>query len=81
MYAISIESKILNNRGMKYLSGISLELYLAQLVKFRGVEKLHGLYILRNCIVGFWATWIVGIVGLVVFIEVWKKFFRENSLG
>ena len=75
MYSISVESRLLNNKGMKYLSGISLELYLAQMVIFRGVEKLHGLYIFGNGIVGFVASWFMVIVGLIVFIETWKKLF------
>lgn len=45
MYAISVESKILSNKVMKYLSGISQELYLAQMVIFRIVEKVKCLYL------------------------------------
>ena len=73
MYAISVGSKVLSNRAMKYLSNISLELYLAQMVIFRGVEKAHGLYILGHGIVGFITTWVVIVIGLIIFIEIWKR--------
>lgn len=41
MCAISANGKVLNNKAMKYLSGISLELYLAQMVIFSLIEKIH----------------------------------------
>ena len=44
-YAISVDSRVLSNKVMKYLSGVSLELYLAQMVIFRVVEKTNCLYI------------------------------------
>ena len=72
MYAISIDSKILNNKAMKYLSGISLELYLAQMVIFRCIEKANCLYIFGNGWLSFLIVWIAVVVGLIIFIEVWK---------
>ncbi|ORU01447.1 protein of unknown function DUF33 [Anaerovibrio sp. JC8] len=76
IYSISVESRILSNSVMKYLSGISLELYLAQMVIFRGVEKLHGLYILGNGLLGFMTTCLFVVGSLIVFIEVWKYLER-----
>lgn len=73
MYAISVDSKILSNRIMKYLSGISLELYLAQMVIFRIVEKVHCLYLAGNGWQSFIMVWIIVIALLIVFIEVWKR--------
>lgn len=73
MYAISIDSRILSNKVMKYLSDISLEFYLAQMVIFRVVEKAKCLYIFGNGWISLITSWIVIIVGLIVFIEIWKR--------
>lgn len=73
MYAISVDSKVLRNKAMKYLSGISLELYLAQMVIFRVVEKAKCLYLFGREWISFLAVWIAVVVGLTVFIEVWKR--------
>ena len=60
---------------MKYLSGISLELYLAQMVIFRVIEKAQCLYLVGNGWVSFLLVWIVVILGLIAFIEVWKSIY------
>lgn len=73
MYAISVDSKILSNKVMKYLSGISLELYLAQMVIFRVIEKVKCLYLFGHGWLSFVIVWVAVIVGLIVFIEVWKR--------
>ena len=76
MYAISVDSKLLSNKVMKYLSGMSLELYLAQMVIFRVIEKAKCLYIFGHGWISFLVVWMVVVVGLVVFIEVWKKTYK-----
>lgn len=73
MYAISVKSPVLSNRVMKYLSGISLELYLAQMVIFRVIEKIHCLYLLGHGRPSFLLVWVGLVVGLIVFIEIWKR--------
>lgn len=73
MYAISVNSKILSNKVMKYISGISLELYLAQMIVFRILEKVNGLYLLGCGWCGFISSWIMIVAGLIVFIELWKR--------
>lgn len=73
MYSVSVKSRILSNKMMEYLSGISLELYLAQMVIFRVVEKLHGLYLFGHEWVSFMAVWVAVVVGLILFVEVWKR--------
>lgn len=47
VYAISGERKWLSNKVVKYLSGISMEIYLSHMVLFRFTEKL-GLDALTN---------------------------------
>lgn len=73
IYAFSVESRILSNRVMRYLSGISLELYLAQMVVFRVVEKVHCLYLVGHGWGSFLIAWVLVVVGLLVFISVWKR--------
>lgn len=73
MYAISVKSLILSNKLMKYLSGISLELYLAQMIIFRVIEKANCLYLFGKGWISFLAVWIAVVVGLIVFIEIWKR--------
>ncbi|MBR3311402.1 MAG: acyltransferase [Solobacterium sp.] len=72
MYAITVDSKILSNKVMKYLSGISLELYLAQMVIFRFVEKAKCLYLFGRGWTSFVAVWILVVAGLIAFVELWK---------
>ena len=74
MYAIGVKrSKILSNKVMKYLSGISLELYLAQMFIFRIIEKINSLYLAGHGWVSFLLVWVAVVVGLIVFIEIWKR--------
>lgn len=73
IYAISTDSPLLHNRVTHYISGISLELYLAQMVVFRALEKLHVLYLLGHGWLGFTAVWLAVVAGLILFIELWKR--------
>lgn len=75
-YAISVESKFLSNKVMHYLSGISLEMYLAQMVIFRVIEKAKCLYLFGNGWISFLMVWAALSIGLVLFIEVWKRLFN-----
>jgi len=79
MYGISVKSKILSNKVTKYMSGISLELYLAQMVIFRVIEKVGLLYKLGYGWGGFLTIWFIEILGLIVFVEVWGKIERIFS--
>ena len=40
-YAVGSKDKVLNNCVAKYLSGISMEIYLSHMLVYRAVEKLH----------------------------------------
>ncbi len=73
MYAISVKSAFLSNGVMKYLSGISLELYLGQMVIYRVIEKLHLLYLFENGIASYFTSWIIIVIVLIAFIELWKR--------
>lgn len=71
-YAIGVKSWFMNNRVMKYLGGISMEMYLAQMVVFRVIEKAGLLYKFGGGWLSFIVVMILEISLLVVGIEVWK---------
>lgn len=75
-YAVGVNDHFLNNRIMHYFSGISMEMYLAQMVIFRVIEKVHLIYLFGKTGIGGWTsfliTFLLVIVGLVVFIEVFR---------
>lgn len=75
-YAVGSNSSFLSSRLMKFLSGISMEMYLAQMVVFRVVEKLHLLYVFGRTGVGGWISFLLAFIlvdlGLVCFIECYK---------
>lgn len=75
-YAIGSNSGFLSSKFMKFISSISMEMYLAQMVVFRVVEKLHLLYVFGNTGVGGWISFLLTFtlvdLGLVCFIECYK---------
>ena len=76
-YAIGSNSKFLSSKLMKFLSSISMEMYLAQMVIFRVVEKLHLLYVFGDTGISGWSSFLLAFVltvfGLICFIECYKK--------
>lgn len=82
-YAIGVDSKILGNKVMTFLSGISLEIYLSHMFVFRFMEKLHVQYLFGE---DNWLSYIVlclltfiGLMTLIfgykLAIAVLKKYF------
>lgn len=73
MYAIGTENIVLKNPVTKFLSGISMEIYLSHMMIFRIVEKLH----LQNLAGNGWGSYIITCVlvvaGATVFSTVAKK--------
>lgn len=76
IYAIGSNSNLLSSKPMRFLSGISMEMYLAQMVIFRVVKKLDMLYIFGNTGIGGWFSFLLAFVltvfGLICFIEGYK---------
>lgn len=58
-YAIGVDSRFLSCRPARGLSGISMELYLAQMVVFRVVQRLGLLYLFGTGGVGGWTSYLV----------------------
>lgn len=77
MYSISVESKILSNRFVKYISGISFEMYLAHMFIFRVVEKTQVIYLIGNGISSLLLTCFIVVFGLIVFIPIWRLIYKK----
>ena len=67
------------NKVMKYLGSISMEMYLAQMVVFRFVEKLGLLYIFGNGYLSFAVACLLTVGGLIAVIELWKLLLKLFS--
>ncbi len=77
MYAISVDSVILNNKCARYLSGISMEMYLSHMFIFRILEKTKLLYLFGHGIISFLITFLAVISGMILFIEIWKYIYTK----
>lgn len=71
MYAISVNSIILSNAFTKYISGISMEMYLSHMFVYRIVEKFHGLYVFGHGWISLVFSWFLVVLVLIVFIQIW----------
>lgn len=80
-YAIGNDSKFLASRPVRYLSSFSMELYLAQMLSFRVVERAHLLYVFGSAGTNGWLSFVVAscftVAGLIVFIETYKWAVRH----
>lgn len=72
MYAIGTEGQVLNNRFTKYLSGISMEVYLCHMIAFRGVEIFHLSNYIEQPDVLYWLTCLLTLVGAIIFSHIAK---------
>ena len=81
IYALGSKDLFLNNRVVRFISGISMEVYLCHMVMFRVVERIHierfiadgdVLYILTCCLV---------IMGAIVFSWFMKNYMIPRLLG
>lgn len=75
VYAIGTHGIVLNNRMVKYLSSISMEIYLCHMVCFRVIEKLGLTRHFSNEMMKYAITSILVIVMAVVFSHVMKFYF------
>ena len=67
IYAIGSKDLILNNRVAKYLSGISMEIYLCHMMFFRVASMLHLDKFIGQCDVLYVVTCIVTLIGATCF--------------
>ena len=72
MYAIGSKDIVLNNRVAKYLSGISMEIYLCHMMFFRVASMLHLDKFIHNNDILYVATCIATLFGAICFSHVIK---------
>ena len=75
IYAISADTKILNNKVTQYLGGISMEIYLCHMMCFRGVSLLRIDRFVENCYVYYWIACLGTILGAIIFSHIIKYKF------
>lgn len=74
MYAIGSKDIVLNNRGAKYLSGISMEIYLCHMMFFRVASMLHLDKFTHNNDMLYVATCLTTLIGAICFSHVIKYY-------
>ena len=74
MYAIGSKDKVLNNRLAKYLSGISMEIYLCHMMFYRVVSMIHLDKFIGQCDVLYMMTCIGTLIGAICFSHVVKYY-------
>lgn len=82
MYAIGSKNIVLNNRVAKYLSGISMEIYLCHMMFYRVSSMLHLEKFIHNNNMLYVATYIATLIGAICFSHVVKYYvfpFMENK--
>lgn len=68
-------AKLLSNRAVRMISGISMELYLSHMITFRVLEKLHLLRLAGNGAAGWLLTTLLVAVGTATFALLVRKGF------
>lgn len=72
--AISMEPKVLDNKIAVYLSGLSMEIYLAHMLIFRVVETLNLNTFIHQSDILYLANVVSTFLGAVVFAHVMKRY-------
>lgn len=67
------QNKWLSNRLTRFISEISMEMYLAHMVVFRVVEKLHIENVCHNAILRYVITYFMVVLLLIVGIKLYRK--------
>lgn len=71
-YAVGSKDKVLNNRIVKYLSGISMEIYLSHMLVYRAIERLPIENIVAQHDLLYVVTSLLTIAGVICFAHVVK---------
>lgn len=72
MYALDGKSRMLNNKIVTYLSGISMEIYLCHMMFYRVVEKFQIDKVVHQCDILYVATFLVTLAGAICFSHIVK---------
>lgn len=72
-YAISVKSSLLANKFTKFMSSISMEIYLAHMFIFRVLEKIKLLHVFTNEILSYILASVLVLVGVTAFAYIVQK--------
>ncbi len=78
IYAISTNSMFLNNKFTNFLSKISMEMYLAQMVVFRGIMMIHPERYIQNDTILYVAVSLATLVLLIPFTYITKYYIVDK---
>lgn len=81
IYAISTNNLFLNNKITSFLSKISLEMYLAQMFAFRGVQLLHLENYVSNATLLYILTSILTLAVVIPFTYITKTFIVDKIVS
>lgn len=85
IYALGSTDIILNNGVARFISHISMEIYLCHMVLYRGVELIHLERLIPDADILYWTTCLLVIIGAIIFSWSMKKyvlnFNRYNILS
>lgn len=76
-YAISFDSKVLNNKITNFISNISLEIYLCHMVIFRVIEKLKLTHIVSNNLISYFITFVGVVIGAIILSYVFQIILKK----
>ena len=74
IYAIGSKDAVLNNRVVRYLSGISMEIYLCHMMFYRVASMLHLDKFIKQCDLLYIATCVATLIGAICFSHVMKYY-------
>lgn len=72
VFSIGSNTKVLNNRFTKYLSGISMEVYLCHMMCFKAIEMLHLERYISQADLLYWLTCIMTLGVAITFSHIVK---------
>lgn len=81
LYAIGSKDVVFNNIVVKYLSGISMEIYLCHMVMYRVVERVHIENVITNINLLYVTTSLLTILGAICFAHIVKYYVVEKIMA
>lgn len=79
MYALGAKDIVLNNKIVKYLSGISMEIYLCHMMFYRVAGMLHLDRYVGQCDLLYVLTSVVTLAGAICFSHIVKYYIFNNN--
>ena len=81
LYAIGAKNAFLNNRVARYIRNISMEIYLAHMVIFRVIEKVHIERFISQPDMNYIVTCIIVLGGVICFAHIMKYYVLQRVVN